>query len=213
MKVCALISLFLAALPLRAVIVDRMAIAVGDQVITESQIEDEVRLTAFLNGDKLDLSEAEKRKAADRLIEQTLIKREMEFSHYPLPPLSDAEASLKALKSGYPTEQLYEQALRKYGITENDLKNRLWWQLTVLRFIDYRFRPGILVSNAEIQEYYQQQVAKWQKDGVSPVPTLEDSRPRIEEILTQERIDKSLDDWLVQARTQVPMRYLDEALK
>ena len=33
-------------------VVDRIAVVVGDQVITESEVRREVRLTAFLNGFK-----------------------------------------------------------------------------------------------------------------------------------------------------------------
>ena len=36
----------------------------------------------------------EKKKAADRLIEQALIKREMDQSRYPLPALTDADAPI-----------------------------------------------------------------------------------------------------------------------
>jgi hypothetical protein len=201
------------SLSLYAEIIDRIAISVGDQVITQAQIDDEVRITAFLNDDKLDLSAAQKKRAADRLIEQALVKREMEFSHYPLPALSDADASLKILKARYPTEEAFQQALRQYDISEDDLRVRLLWQLTLLRFIDYRFRPGILVSDSDVQAYYQQQLAQWRSQHVDPVPSLEDARQQIEEILTQQRIDESLDRWLAEARTQVKIRYQDESLQ
>jgi hypothetical protein len=64
-------------------------------VITQSQLDDEIRLTAFLNRDMPDLSAAARKEAAGRLIEQALIKREMDISHYPLPELSDADKSLQ----------------------------------------------------------------------------------------------------------------------
>jgi len=47
---------------------------VANQVITESQIDDEVRLTEFLNQEPLNLDPAEKKKAAARLIEQALVR-------------------------------------------------------------------------------------------------------------------------------------------
>ena len=88
---------------LPADIIDRIAISAGNQVITESQIDEEVRVTQFLNGEKLDLSAGERKKAAGRLVEQALVKREMEVSRYPLPPLSDADKQLQMLKAGYPS--------------------------------------------------------------------------------------------------------------
>ena len=201
--------LFLLA-PLHSEIIDRIAISVGNQVITESQIDEEVRLTAFLNGKPLDLSAEERKKAADRLIEQTLVKRDMEFSHYPIPAQSDAEPAQKALKANYRSEAEYQQALEKYGITEEALKRRLWWQTTLLRFIDYRFRPGILVPDTDIRSYYDQEVVKWKQQGIQQIPAFEEAREKIGELLTSQRIDQALDKWLADTRKQIAVRDHDE---
>jgi hypothetical protein len=194
-------------------VIDRIAITVANQVITESQIDEELRVTAFLNSEKLDLSPGENKKAAARLIDQALIKREMDLSRYPLPALSEADGALKDFKTHYSNPAGFPQALHDYGITEAELQQHLWWQLTVLRFVDYRFRPGIQVPDADIEAYYQQQLRKWKEQGVQPAPSLSDERTQIEEILTQQQIDDSLDHWLVETRNQVAVRFLDEALK
>jgi len=206
------VLLFLLFSPLHSEIIDRIAISVGNQVITKAQIDEEVRLTAFLNGSQLDLSAEERKKAADRLIEQTLVKRDMEFSHYPIPPESDAEPALKTLKANYPSEAQYRQALDKYGITEEALKRRLWWQTTLLRFIDYRFRPGILVPDKDIQNYYDLEVVKWKGQGIKQIPSFEESREKIGELLTDQRIDQAIDQWLADTRKQIAVRDHEEKL-
>ena len=197
---------------LHSEIIDRIAISAGNQVITESQIEDEVRVSAFLNLAKVDLSPAEKKKAAEQLVEQALIRREVDFSHYPLPGESDADASLKAVKARYPSVAQYDAALGEYGITEQQLRERLLWQITLLRFIDYRFRPGIQISDTDVQTYYQKQVEEWRKQAAQ-IPSIDDARPQIEEILTQQRIDANLDRWLADTRTRIVIRYHDESLQ
>ncbi len=202
----------LAAL-LPAEIIDRMVIAVGNQVITQSQVEEEIRVTAFLNREQPDLSADAKKQAAARLIEQALIKREMDLSRYPLPELSEAGAPFDSLKAMYPSETAFQDALQSYGITADQLTRRLWWQLTLLRFIDYRFRPGIQIPAANVQAYYRQQVSEWQQKGTQPIPTLEESRDQIEEILTQKRIDQALEEWIKDTRKQVTINYLDPALQ
>jgi hypothetical protein len=194
-------------------IIDRIAVTVANQVITASQIEDEIRVTAFLNREKLDLTPEAKKQAASRLIEQALIKREMDLSRYPLPELSDAGESLQTLKAMYANETEFQNALQTYGVTVDALTRRLWWQLTLLRFIDYRFRPGIQISPADVQAYYRQQVSDWQQKGTKPIPTLEASRDQIEEILTQQRIDQALDQWIKETERQVPITYLDPTLQ
>lgn len=194
-------------------IIDRIAITVANQVITESQIDDEIRVTAFLNREKLDLASEARKQAAGRLIEQALIKHEMDASRYPLPALSDTSDSLRNIKSMYSNDAEFQAALDTYGITADVLTRRLWWQLTLLRFIDYRFRPGIQIPAAEVQSYYRQQVSEWQKKGTQPIPTFDESRDQIEEILTQRQIDKALDQWINDTRNQVTINYLDPALQ
>jgi hypothetical protein len=198
---------------LSAEVIDRIAISLGNQVITESQIDEDIRVTAFLNREPADLSAAAKKEAAGRLIEQALIRREMDLSRYPLPELTEAAQSLQSVKQMYPSEAAFNDALQAYGVTADELSRRLWWQLTLLRFIDYRFRPGIQIPPADVQAYYRRQVSQWEQQGTKPIPTLEESRDQIEEILTQQRIDQALDQWIKDARNQVTINYLDPGLK
>jgi hypothetical protein len=194
-------------------IIDRIVITAGNQVITQSQVDEEIRVTAFLNREKVDLSADARKQAAARLIEQALIKREMDLSRYPLPELSDTGESLESLKAMYPSETEFQDALQSYGITADELTRRLWWQLTLLRFIDYRFRPGIQIPAADVQAYYRQQVSEWEQKGTKQIPTLEDSRDQIEEILTQKRIDQALEQWIQDTRHQVTINYLDPGFR
>jgi len=191
----------------RGEIIDRIAVSVGNQVITQDQIGEEIRVTAFLNHEKPDMSPVQKRRAAERLVEQTLIRREIDLSKYPLPPMSDAEQSLEKIQAQFGSEAAFDEALQKCGVTEKALLSHLWWQLAVLHFIDYRFRPGVQVKDADVEAFYDAQVEKWKQQGVDPIPSLDDSRAKIEEILEQQRIDQALDRWLGDTRTQVEIRY------
>lgn len=207
-----LLSVLAGCMPVPAEIIDRIAISVGNQVITERQIDEEIRLTAFLNHEPLDLSQAQRKKAGARLIEQALVRRDMEFSRYPLPEPTEAEKSLRQVKAGYVSEAEYGRAFRDYGIDGDGLTRRLLWQLTLLRFVDYRFRPGIQIPDPDVKAYYEHEIEKWKKES-GQVPPLEEVRGNIEEILTEQRIDQALDRWMNETREQVSVRYLDEALK
>ena len=180
-------------------IIDRIAVSVGNQVITTDQINDEIRVTAFLNHSEPNFSPEEKKKAAERLIEQALIKREMDFTHYPVPPLSDADEMLKRVEAERPD-------FARYGISEDDLRQHLWWQLTLLKFIDERFRPSVEVTTAEVRQYYREQVDKWKEEGKKPIPTFEESRDALQKALTEERVNQAVDRWLGDARTQMTIR-------
>ena len=100
------------------VIVDRVAIAVGDKIITESEIDLRIRLTAFQNGEKADFSLASRRRAAAELIDQRLIEREMDLGHYPRLDV----AGRAALLAKYENEK---DKLADYGLTAQDLQDDL----------------------------------------------------------------------------------------
>ncbi len=187
-------------------IIDRIAVSVGNQVITTDQINDEIRVTAFLNHSEPNFSPEEKKKAAERLIEQALIKREMDFTHYPVPPLSDADEMLKRVEAERPD-------FARYGISEDDLRQHLWWQLTLLKFIDERFRPSVEVTTAEVRQYYREQVDKWKEEGKKPIPTFEESRDALQKALTEERVNQAVDRWLGDARTQMTIRMREGVFK
>src|SRR5262249_6222723 len=99
----------------RAEIIDRVAVVVGNGVITESEILREVRLTAFLNGAPVDFSAASKRKTAERLVEQRLIRNDMDSSLYPLPNPEDVDQMAKDLQSRFGSRARYEQELQRAG--------------------------------------------------------------------------------------------------
>ena len=208
------IILLFVCIPLHGEILDRIAVVVGDRIITEQQILQEIRIAAFLGQQKPDFGVDARRDAAERLIRQTLIRREMEASHYPMPGPSEADPLEKQIIAQYGgSEQVYDAALARYELTRDQVHDQLLWQLTTLRFIDFRFRPAVHVPNAAVEAYYNQQVEKWKAAGEKNIPSLEDSRDRIEAILTSQRVDQALDVWLGEARKQVNIIYREGAFQ
>ncbi len=197
----------------QAEIIDRIAVSVGNQVITEAQILDEIRITAFLNNQPPDLSQASKKAAAERLVEQTLVRREMEVGHFPVPNLSEADPLEQELQTRHGSSADFNQELTRAGITSPNLKQHLLWQLTLLRFIDYRFRPSVQIQEPAVKDYYSKQRAEWEQRGVKPIPSFEDSRAAIEKILIEQRVDAAMDRWLGDSRTRIEILYRKEAFE
>ena len=80
------------------VVLDRMAVIVGKHVIKTSDIDWDLRVTAFLNREPLDFSSPAKRKSAERLIDQEIIRQEIVTGNYRRPADSDAAALETQLK-------------------------------------------------------------------------------------------------------------------
>jgi peptidyl-prolyl cis-trans isomerase SurA len=214
MAVCLMVLLGLLMTGFQAEIIDRIAVTLDNQVITASEIALEIRLTAFLNGDPPGFSPAARRKAADRLIEQKLVRREMQVGRYAQPAPDDVGPMLQQIQAQlFHDPEEYRQALAKYGISEDDLKAHLLWQLSLLRFIDIRFRPGVQVTDDEIHTYFDQHLSELEKQAPAGKVTLDDVHDEIRRILTTEGVNKQLDDWLAQARKRAHIEVHEEAFR
>ena len=161
-----------------AAIVDRIAIIAGKQIIKDSDIAKDLRLTAFLNQEPLAFTPAARKKSADRLLEQCFIRDELQAGDFPVATVAETQITLeKLIQSRYRTDSAYKHALASYAISDDDLKARLLWQLTVLRFIDLRFGSSIFVSDDEIRQYYESHKQQYSGD-------LTASRSKIQDTLT-----------------------------
>jgi hypothetical protein len=192
-------------------VIDRIAVTVENSVITESELLRHIRLTALLNGAKPDYSSASKREIADKLIEQTIIRREINTTRYMATNMKKAESLYEEFRARFKTAAAYEAALRESSVTDGEVRDAFLWQSTLLEFIDVRFRPGIQVPENEIRDYFETEVKP--KAAPGREIAFDDVRDDIEEILTEQRVDNALDRWLGQARTQMRIVFKDEVFE
>ena len=192
-----------------AEIIDRIAVTVDRKVITESEILRQIRITAFLNGEQPDFSSENKRRTAERLVEQALIRREIETSRYTTGGETSSKPLHDNLRARFGSAGEYERALANYGITDAEVKAALDWQAMLLEFVEVRFRPAVQVPETEIRQYYESEVLS--KPGQQP--PFEAAREQVEAILTQQYVDNALDRWLGQARTQTRIRFKEEVFR
>jgi hypothetical protein len=204
-------TLLLSAFLANAIVVDRIAVTVGNQVITETEILRELALTAFLNGEKPAFTPENKRTAAEREVEQKLIRREMELGHYPEGTDDRAAELLDATAKNVGGEEELERQLADLGLTVRDLEQHLLWQLTLVRFVDLRFRPAIQVTAQDVQQYYTREILPRQKAGQEI--RLADVRDEILATLSAQRADKQLDEWLKHEKAITRIEYKKEAFE
>jgi peptidyl-prolyl cis-trans isomerase SurA len=209
---------FLAAIALcvslQATIIDRIAIIVNNQLIKDSDIERDLRVVDFLNQEKLAIDAASRRTAANRLIDQVLIRREIRVGEYQTPPQSEADKLFNQIKKDrFANQAALQKGLNSYGLTEDQLKQYLLWQITVLRFVDQRFRPAVLVTDEDIEKYYHEHIAQFQKPGSSQPESLEEARGEIQQSISGDRMNQLFYTWLEQRRKGTTIQYREEGLK
>lgn len=204
-----LLWLFLIALtPAAGVIIDQIAIRVDNSIIKDSDISRNIRVTDFLNDKPLAVNAAARKEAANRLIDQVFIREEIRVGDYPRAEWSEADQEIAKLKKArYKGAAAFTQALAKYGLVEPDLRFEYHWQLTVLRFIDARFRPAVLVTDADIDKYLAEHRAQFQKMDA------DDARDQVRDTITAQRVNDEFFAWLDDKRKLSTIQYFESGLK
>jgi hypothetical protein len=204
--------LFTVILTAGAATVDRIEAVVDHRVITELALEEEIRVTAFLNETPVNASSEQRRAAVTHLIDQSLIEHEMALSHYPWTNEAAIEVAVDQVREAQGGN--FDLNLSNYRLSLAELRQHLALQMAILRFVAVRFRPQAGISAADVEEYYRRQTSTWTKDHPKqPVPSLDDSKAGIRRVLVDERTNRALDDWLRDARNGAKIIYLDSKLR
>jgi parvulin-like peptidyl-prolyl isomerase len=204
---------FAAALP-GAVVLDRIAVIIGKHAIKLSDIEHELRLTEFLNNQPLDLGAAARKRTADHLIDQAVIRDEIALEGYGRATDSQAASMLDQVRKNRfaGSDARLRASLERYGLTENELRDHLLWQMTVLNFIDQRFRPGVMVNDDDVRKYYDSHLAELKKQHPRDF-SFETLAPQIRILLEGEQVNQQFDAWLDEARKNARIQYLNGAFQ
>jgi hypothetical protein len=207
--------LLIAPLRAPAEVVDRIAASVGLRVITQSDLDRAIRVAAFQDGVKLDFSPPHKQAVAQALIEQKLIQVELESSRYPLPDPAELVPAIERFKKQqFPDEAAYQASLAEYGITEQDFRDMLLWQRTLLLFVQMRFETGVQLTDQEVEEYFEKTVKPAAQAAHPGEPvTIDDFRQQIAKTLTTQRSDRQLDAWLRDVRRRTNIVVHEEVLR
>ena len=202
----------LAVSVLPGVIIDRIAIVIGNSIIKNSDIERDIRVTDFLNGQPLNLTSSARKSSANRLIDQVFIRQEIRLGDYPRATMEEAEAELAQLEQQrFRTAATIQESLKRYGLTESELRQEFQWHLTVLRFIDARFRPAVLITDEDVQKYLREHPAAVRHDN--PNASIDDQSKDIRNTLTGEQINKLFFSWLDEQRKDAKITYFEESLR
>ncbi len=217
MRLAALFLLLLLAPATRAAeVVDRVAVAAGQDAITMSDILRHLRFRSIVSGVPVEDTEANRRQAAEQLLELLIVRRELELSRYSPPSMSEADKAIEDFLADmkWSREKLLAE-LSRSGFTEEEFRREMQARLTVARFIDYRFAPGVQVSDEEVRSYYDSEFlpAFRQSNAGAAEPALSAVRPMIERILATRKVNAAMEEWLRQTRQTLRIRYFDAAFR
>ena len=185
-----------------AAIVDGIVATVGRTVITDSMVRRALRTAALLARTPLEETPKVWEETRNRLIEQALVKVEIRISRYTVAQPDEVQAAMEQVRTQLGGPAGFAAKLREYRLEEADLAENVAWQITFSRFITYRFRPAVQVTDAALRAFY----ARWKPAGEKPA--FEAAREDIETEFIAEESSRYLDRWLNEARQQTRIETL-----
>jgi parvulin-like peptidyl-prolyl isomerase len=186
-----------------AEVIDRIVAVVNQQIITLGDVEEEKKFQELGLGemDALRDREAKEKQVQfdliQKLIEQNLIRQQIQ--QFPGTEVSaeGIATQLASIRDKFGSPERWEQTLRSLHITHEELKRRVEWQLQVMKFLDYRFRQFVIVDQKEVRDYYNDNLLPaLAAKGIKERPPLPEVEEKIREILTEEKLNVQVDEWL-----------------
>jgi len=132
------------------------------------------------------------------LIDQRLILQEAEKlpTITPTPKeISDARADLARY---FPSEPAFRERLQRVGLTSEKLDEIIEQRLKMEKYLDFRFRNFVVISQKEIADYYRDVYVPRFKARTPGriVPTQDEARAEIEKTLMEAKIESDTDAFL-----------------
>jgi len=166
-------------------IVDRILAVVDERPLLLST----VRALEVVRG--LDVGEALEAAIDERLMFQ-------EASRLPQAQVTaeDEERALESFRQGRPGIEA--------RVPEAELRRLLRRRLTILKYVDFRFRPQISIADDALRD-------AWNADfqGEPEGPAFEESAPALRERLAREELDRRIEAWVSDLRERAEVRYVD----
>jgi hypothetical protein len=108
---------------------------------------------------------------------------------------------LKELTEAFGSRIKLEERMTRVGLTSDQLNAILRDRETVEKYLDFRFRAFVLITEKEIIDQYNQEYSRLRNSG-RIVPTLEQARSRIKHELTEAKIASEIGTFVDSLRDQ-----------
>src|SRR6476469_8988154 len=136
-------------------------------------------------------SSVELNRALRLVTDQRLILQEAEKLPSIAPTAEEVQSARDDLAKAFSSRTEFEHRIRKVGLTAEKLNEILEQRVSIEKYLDFRFRNFVVITQKEVADYY--------KDAYVPrlkarapgqiVPTLEEARAEIEKSLTEAKIE------------------------
>ncbi|MEO8435247.1 MAG: hypothetical protein ABI596_10160 [Pyrinomonadaceae bacterium] len=179
---------------------------VGPQLITYSDLLWQLALqpsTPLVKPTSDDLNQALK-----LLEDQHLILQEAEKLPTSAPTEVDVQKARDELARHFPPGELAAR-MAKVGLTSKRLDQIISDRLAMVKYLDFRFRAFVLITQKDISDYYTEVYVPQERSHDRIVRTLAEAGADIERILTESKIESETDAFIDSLRDRAEIVILN----
>jgi peptidyl-prolyl cis-trans isomerase SurA len=188
--------------------IDRLLVAVNGKVITEWDLELTRRLSSIIDYDRNDKQETRDAEIS-RLADLELMRQELKNFSVIQDDEGSVDARLRSLRQAYADKGGLAFLLKQLGLQESELRSYFQLESSILKFVDFRFRPFVAISQNEIKDYYESRLTPQLKKAGIELPPLPQVSTEIEGILREEKVNSMLDQWILEIRRNSRIEFYD----
>ena len=155
-------------------------------------------------------SSTELNRALRLVIDQRLILQEAEKLPAIAPSADEITAARDQLVKAFPSQAALQERMLRVGLTSEKLNEILDQRVRIEKYLDFRFRNFVVITQKELADYYEQVFVPRLRSRGRIVPTLEDARGEIERTLVEAKIESDTDAFLDSARERAEIVILNE---
>jgi hypothetical protein len=178
-------------------------------VITEGDLDLARNLNAIIFYDKSPGTSSPDDQV-ERLIDLELMRQELKSFSMTQEDETKVAARLQSLRDAYAGKGGLSLLMQRLGLQESELISYLQLESSIMKFVDFRFRPFVRISEEEIKGYYETRLIPQLEKAKLALPALAQISARIEEILREEKINAVLEQWIKDVRRNSRIEYFNE---
>lgn len=187
-----------------AVVLDRIAAVVGDDLVFESEIR-KLAGVGYLPRAAGESDAAYRDRVLETRVVEVLRDRQLRKTGGIEPKREEVEARVAAVEARVARErgEALDAILVRAGATRDDLTAFVKRGMALESFVRERLSPGIKTTEAELRAYYEGPFREEARaKGLAALPPYEDVAEQIRELVRERKLNAEIERWTEQLRAE-----------
>jgi peptidyl-prolyl cis-trans isomerase SurA len=186
-----------------AVIIDRVAAIVNDDVITQSELDKAKALDLYISG------LPGKDTILQERIDYHLVLQQLKAQPPVVITPEEIQSAYEDFVVRHGNEELLDHFLQNAGMNHDDLMKEIRDQLSIRKFIRDRFRPFVNITIEDAEDYYEKVYKPAQELLGKTPPPFAEVFAEIQNQMVESRVQDQLAQWLEKIKEEATINVKD----